>query len=81
MSSRAAPTTYPGNAETRALSAALAAAGGWTPCEGVEPTHIDPAACSGCAVVAECGDLGRAIRATGTFGGARLVRGKVRPPR
>lgn len=78
MSPRATPPTYPGNKETRALSAALAAAGGWAPCDGIEPTQINPATCSGCAVVAECGDLGRAARGTGTFGGERLVRGKVR---
>ncbi|UPL12191.1 hypothetical protein [Microbacterium sufflavum] len=32
-------------------------------------------------VVAECGDLGRAVRGTGTFGGERLARGTVRRPR
>ena len=66
-------SVYPGNEEARALSAALRASGGWTPCEGQEPSQIDPALCSGCPVRAACGDYGRAARLSGTFGGVRMT--------
>ena len=62
-------THYRGQAEARALSAALKAAGGWTPCEGVDPLRIDPAICAGCPVRPECGDYGRAVRGVGVYGG------------
>jgi hypothetical protein len=69
-------TAYRGNDEARALSAALSASGGWTPCNGLDPERIDPVLCASCPVRTECGDYGRAVRGSGTFGGARLIQGR-----